>query len=316
MLKLKNKYWKPIEKEIEQHFYETFFKPLRVLFKEPIYNTSGALLSAIQEGRIVYESGIFSGRFNVRISKELSKYATYDGRSNLFRADITRVPSDILAAAIVANEKGKSLNKRLNLWINEAEKQLLDIPKSLTFAIRKPTAEMSQDMRRELVKVLGVAPEISPITNERLINDYNYNQSLSIKNWEQKEVERLRDLVSDTAKTGYRRREMEKRIMQEWKVSKKKARFLARQETSLYMSKLRREQSLAAGVRKYKWITARDERVRPATPAAKKSGANHRHLHGKIFYYGDPPVVNLKTQKRAEPGEDYNCRCTARPVVD
>lgn len=59
------------------------------------------------------------------------------------------------------------------------------------------------------------------------------------------------------------------------------------------------------GVSKYEWSTSRDVRVRP----------DHRALNGQIFDWEHPPIVNKQTGKRANPGEDYNCRCLAVPVL-
>lgn len=54
----------------------------------------------------------------------------------------------------------------------------------------------------------------------------------------------------------------------------------------------------AAGVGNYKWITMRDDRVRPS----------HRRREGRIFSWSKPPPDG-------HPGEPINCRCFARPVA-
>jgi hypothetical protein len=54
------------------------------------------------------------------------------------------------------------------------------------------------------------------------------------------------------------------------------------------------------------WSTVQDERVRE----------RHAELNGKRFKWGDPPVVDIQTGRRAESGEDYQCRCVALPVFD
>jgi len=53
-----------------------------------------------------------------------------------------------------------------------------------------------------------------------------------------------------------------------------------------------------AGVRRYKWITVGDSRVRPA----------HRARHNEIFRWSRPPPDG-------HPGEPFGCRCEAQPMI-
>jgi len=61
----------------------------------------------------------------------------------------------------------------------------------------------------------------------------------------------------------------------------------------------------AAGVSRYEWSSSADERVRP----------RHRELDGQTFSWDDPPVTNDDGDTN-HPGEDYQCRCIAVPVLD
>jgi SPP1 gp7 family putative phage head morphogenesis protein len=61
----------------------------------------------------------------------------------------------------------------------------------------------------------------------------------------------------------------------------------------------------AAGVTEYVWRTSRDERVRQ----------RHKELDGSRQKYSDPPVVDEATGRRAHPSDDFQCRCTADPVL-
>ncbi|MFA5380138.1 MAG: minor capsid protein, partial [Dehalococcoidia bacterium] len=81
---------------------------------------------------------------------------------------------------------------------------------------------------------------------------------------------------------------------------------LARQETSLFFSKFSMNRASSAGVRRYKWSTSHDGRVRE----------RHKELNGTIHSVDDPPVVDLKTGRRAHPGCDFGCRCAAIWVLE
>lgn len=60
------------------------------------------------------------------------------------------------------------------------------------------------------------------------------------------------------------------------------------------------------GFDRYVWTTKKDNRVRP----------DHARLEGRIINWNDPPVVDLRSGRRAHCGGDYNCRCVAAPLKE
>jgi SPP1 gp7 family putative phage head morphogenesis protein len=95
-----------------------------------------------------------------------------------------------------------------------------------------------------------------------------------------------------------------KDIAEQYGVDKRRAQFWARDQMAKLNSQITRAQQEDAGCTEYTWSTSHDERVRD----------RHRELDGKKFSWADPPVMDDGTQKN--PGEDYNCRCVARAVLD
>jgi SPP1 gp7 family putative phage head morphogenesis protein len=77
-------------------------------------------------------------------------------------------------------------------------------------------------------------------------------------------------------------------------------RLLARHELGNLVATVTQETSQALGVRRYRWLSERDERVRPL----------HRKLNGTIRSWDDPHPTE------GHPGHAWGCRCTAQPVVD
>ena len=67
-----------------------------------------------------------------------------------------------------------------------------------------------------------------------------------------------------------------------------------------------RAKHASLGIERYTWISSRDQRVR----------RRHRELDKTVHRWDDPPVSNPDTGRRAHPGEDYGCRCTASPVIE
>lgn len=97
------------------------------------------------------------------------------------------------------------------------------------------------------------------------------------------------------------------------KYTKSKAKFIARNETGNLNAAIQRRQIEGAGYSMYVWVAMPDGVTRDA----------HRAMNGKVCRWDDPTVYSEdggKTWKKrtagmfiGEPGQDYNCRCTAIP---
>lgn len=95
--------------------------------------------------------------------------------------------------------------------------------------------------------------------------------------------------------------------------TKKKARFIARNETGNLNAVIQKTMMEGAGFTMYEWVAMPDGITRDA----------HRNMSGKICRWDDPTVYSDdggKTWKKRTagmfvgvPGQDYNCRCTAVP---
>lgn len=102
-------------------------------------------------------------------------------------------------------------------------------------------------------------------------------------------------------------------IQNRFDVTKSKANLLARDQIGTLNADLTRARQESAGVKEYVWSSSGDERVREC----------HRELDGKTFRYDDPPAMWYMTKhgkvysgRHCNPGEDYQCRCVAKPVFD
>ena len=125
-----------------------------------------------------------------------------------------------------------------------------------------------------------------------------------MKEWSKEAIAKLRGDITVNVVKGFRAQRMVDQIQADAGVTKRKAQFLARQETSLLVSKFREERYKDVGLVEYEWSTGGDERVRK----------DHKDLDGRIFRYDSPPIVDRATGRRGNPGEDFNCRCIAIPV--
>ncbi len=119
-------------------------------------------------------------------------------------------------------------------------------------------------------------------------------------------LKRMYNVISGGQYAGKTAAEIGRQIQASYNVSKSHARFIARDQMAKLNAQITQRQQTDAGITEYVWRTVGDGRVRES----------HRHLNGKRFKYSDPPIVDPKTGRRANPGEDYQCRCVALPVFD
>lgn len=119
-------------------------------------------------------------------------------------------------------------------------------------------------------------------------------------------LKRMYNVISGGQYAGKTVAEIGRQIQASYNVSKSHARFIARDQMAKLNARITQQQQTDAGITEYVWRTVGDGRVRES----------HRHLNGKRFKYSDPPVVDPKTGRRANPGEDYQCRCVALSVFD
>lgn len=163
------------------------------------------------------------------------------------------------------------------------------------------TARFAQ---KEVSRVIGIPlGDVLPTTTIERFRQENIGK---IQGLAESELNRLGDVLDRASATGLRVEALASDIQRQFDVSESYATLLARDQTLKLNGQITQERQSQAGIVKYTWITSRDERVRDS----------HRELDGTEQLWAVPPVVDEKTGRRAHPGGDYNCRCTASPVLD
>lgn len=322
---LKEKHYSDIVDQLRHIFYEIIYRPVSALLrhytgipsgaKKALLNARGdALRDALSKGRIQYEAGVFSGELSAAIGSDLRALgAKFNKRERVYRIPVSNVPAWVKAAAILYNTKAKEAHKIIARKLDEIQGDLDDIADMFLVDPMDAIEGIESDFNK-LAKQLIVDPKLSPESRARLEKDYQQNMKLWIKKFSKEQIIELRKIVERNATKGYRFDTLIKGISSRYGVTANKAKFLARQETGLFMSKYRRERFSEAGVIRYKWSTSHDARVRPAPGTGETN--NHRILDGRIFEYKHPPIVDPATGKRANPGEDYNCRCVDIAILE
>jgi hypothetical protein len=341
-MRLTDDLWIDIENELFQQLKEIYFNPIFELLKMPLYNSSNTVIDALTKGEIVLKNGEISGAFNISISKELSKFSEFDKRSKIFKIkDKTLIPNDILLTSIVANEKSRKLHDEINRRLQSMGTAARERFKTLKFSIDKSAYQIESVLNQEYKK-LGIIPTMSPTLKEKLINQYNENLNLSIvdennpgQDWNSTQIERLRNMITKSATEGYNKKNLIDMIQNEFETTRSKAKFLARQETTLFLSDYREERFKSSGIKYYIWSTSNDRLVvgnpNGEYPIGSKGHMNHYVLQGKICSYYDATIYadsledakNGKWKSRASigaecqhPGRAYLCRCASIPIIE
>jgi len=309
MIQRKAWYSKETQDKLIEVFTEVIFKPIfDVLAKfdqiDLLNQKTSALKSALNTGRIQYKNGEFTGVLSAAISKELRGIgANFNKLTKSFKINPLQVPNNLLGTITTANMKAQQMFKEVDGALNTIKppEQSIDFSGQML----KATLDMEKDFLK-MKNIVSIGSKLTPQMADNLLETYTDSVNLQIKNWTVDATKKLRKEVEKATLKGYRFDYMRDAIMKEMKITKNKADFLARQESSLYASGYRRERYLAADVTRYKWKTAGDVRVRD----------DHKVLNGKIFSFGQPPITDRSTGAKNEPGEDFRCRCIANPIVE
>ena len=141
-------------------------------------------------------------------------------------------------------------------------------------------------------EVAAAATDVTDI----LKNARKKNVELITKMTDQQRTMAAEELGSDSEEP------LAKRLEEKLGISKKRAKIIARDQTSKVNSQLSEERHKAAGAEKYRWDSSGDERVRPL----------HKALDGNIYEYGEPTGA----EEGLPPGQPILCRCVAIAIFD
>lgn len=181
---------------------------------------------------------------------------------------------------------------------------LLRKPLALLKVVAARTSEHSAAQWSRQLRALGVSLDdvAAPDLRDAIAAWRRQNAQL-IRSLVQEKVQRVARAIEEHR--GARVETLAKRIQEATDTGEGHARLLARDQTLRLYGQVTQERHRAAGVAEYVWRASRDERVR----------RRHRELDGTRQKYSEPPVVDEASGRRAHPGDDFQCRCTADPIL-
>jgi SPP1 gp7 family putative phage head morphogenesis protein len=268
-----------------------------------------AVWDALAAGVIWYAHGVFTGVFDAAISRELRALGARRVGVN-FALAVDELPLALRGVIAMSIQRSELLHQSVLATLDAIEVNLPQASTGLVFTdiVDNITDDLQEQLVQSVSSVEGLpAPsQVPPGLPETLRETLAVDTNRAIKNFSLEATQQLRAKVQANVTAGGRTDRLAKVIEAEFGVAKRRARFIADQETSLLVSKFREERYRDLGATEYVWDTSHDEKVRH----------DHRELDGKTFSWDNPPITNRATGARNHPGEDFNCRCVARPKLN
>ncbi len=153
---------------------------------------------------------------------------------------------------------------------------------------------------RQFKTVLGVPVLRQERWLKPKLDAYVESNVALIRDITDKGIKDLRTLVMTRTEAGDANRTIARQIRERLDVTRRRARFIARDQVSKLNGKLTELRHKEAGVSEYIWRSVTDGATR----------ISHLKNNGKRFTWSDPP------DETGHPGEDFQCRCTPEPVLD
>ena len=315
----------PLERELTQYFAEVIYHPLLDLIADSgapetkhrlnyrMDDTAAGvaiLQAALDSGQIWYADGYFTGRLSAPVSRELRAIgASFNAAARAFYIPLEQVPLALrtsVAHSRIRTEKlhGELISLLGLMAIGIREGTKLDTGKCLDKL--DTSLDKQFDNAADGIEVLADAAGLTPAQRQAMADQLTENLELGIKNFALERIPELRQKVEQNLVSGGRIDRLQKIIETDYGVSQRKARFLAEQETSLYIAKYRKIRYAAVGINEYIWRTREDAKVRP----------DHAALNGRKFSFDHPPICDQSDGRRCNPGEDYGCRCEPLPILN
>ena len=122
-------------------------------------------------------------------------------------------------------------------------------------------------------------------------------------------LSQVQSVVMANVRAGNRPSAITKLLSKQFGITQRRAKTIARDQTTKINGDLSEQRQRSAGFDYFQWIDSDDQRVR----------TRHEEIANKVTAYGQGVYRwdNLPLSDQGvpiKPGQDYNCRCVARPV--
>lgn len=231
------------------------------------------------------------------------------------RIIVPRLPSLVLVAPLPRSDArfdagpAETLIAQLlgELVVAFQRAQLPERGGQLAFDFGQEVAAQNTDgFQRQVRTLFGVDLPASNTNVGAQLDLYRTQNVSLITNVVDETKRRVEQVLIQGARSGVRVEDLAQQLQAAVGFSESRARLIARDQVLKLNGELTELRQREVGVEEYIWDTSDDERVRP----------DHALLDGTTQRWDSPPIVDRRTGRRAHPGGDYSCRCTARPVIN
>lgn len=154
------------------------------------------------------------------------------------------------------------------------------------------------------VDIYSTDPQMSQVIESAI-----YDNTKLISTIPAQYLGQVESIVMTNVRAGNRSSGMVKALQQQFGVTQRRAKTIARDQTAKVNGDLNKKRQQVAGFEYFQWVTSNDERVRDR----HEDIAEKVTEYGKGIYRWDNPPLSDKGIPII-PGQDFQCRCTARPV--
>ncbi len=228
------------------------------------------------------------------------------------------VLKDILLPAIPDLAREADVNTRADAYPDTLSR-LMRLVRATTAGVNGESAalELARVMadqvnvasRRDVTRMMAKAVGVNIFLDDRKVPDdlrafvqQNVSLITSISEDYHKQVE---NKLLDGLRKGQRVEDLQDVIEDRYKVPAARAELIARDQVGKFFGQLAQLRQEELGITTYVWRGVLDERERDS----------HRELEGTVQRWSDPPITNDRGDQN-HPGGDYQCRCTAEPVIN
>lgn len=217
-----------------------------------------------------------------------------------FRAELFK----ILAGSISNTARQDSVEKGK---VGEIRELIDRSRKRFEAKFKKIARKVDFRITDKLGGILTIDPAILVGGGEEALKEYVRRNVKLIKNLEAETAEELIRFLRSEEAGDLHAEDLAKELREKFGLkSEARAKLWARDQTLKLNAQITQERYKKAGIEEYIWTVT----------GGKNPGArvrkSHKELNGKRFKFSNPPTIN---GRKVNPGEDYQCRCTAFPVI-
>lgn len=292
---IKNKkiYENIIFKQLFSYLYEGIFKPLFEIIKyNPVkaQNDYNPITEALKSGSVIYTDEGFKAKykFTNTQAKEFERWgAKYNKWTKTYQIPYNNIPNNVLVALSENQIKQQAQITAVQNFIKELDANLPYMIDTMLFDTQVETIldDAGNTLKQNTKKLNVIVPELNKSQKQAIARDYTNNMRFWIKEWASEHlIPEMRQRVQEAVLAGYRTDYVQKMLEKEFGIAKRKAKFLARNETTIMLAEYRKTEYQKMGINHFIWSTTMDGREREL----------HKELNGKVFRFDNPPVIDEK----------------------